>query len=131
VDSIVHPALLKKEMFEMTVSQRNALVENYLWCIDSVIWQNKTLVIGAHLDREDVYQSLALRLIRAVGRYDPSKGRSLKGYIFDQLKYELLSCSSPQAKYGFREAPYHLYDTVVSMDSLAEDDPYWESRIAA
>ncbi len=115
----------------MTVSQRNALVENYLWCIDSVIRQNKTLVIGAHLDREDVYQSLALRLIQAVKRYDPSKGRSLKGYIFDQLKYELLSCSSPQAKYGFREAPYHLYDTVVSMDSLAEDDPYWESRIAA
>ncbi len=115
----------------MTESQRNDLVENYLWCIDSVIWQNKTLVIGAHLDREDVYQSLALRLIQAVKRYDPSKGRSLKGYIFDQLKYELLSCSSPQAKYGFREAPYHLYDAVVSMDSLAEDDPYWESRIAA
>ncbi len=115
----------------MTVSQRNALVENYLWCIDSVIRQNKTLVIGAHLDREDVYQSLALRLIQTVKRYDPSKGRSLKGYIFDQLKYELLSCCSPQAKYGFRDAPYHLYDAVVSMDSLAEDDPYWESRIAA
>jgi len=115
----------------MTVSQRNDLVEKYLWCIDSVIWQNETLVIGAHLDREDVYQSLALRLIQAVGRYDPSKGRNLKGYIFDQLKFELLSCSSPLEKYGFRDAPYHLHNIVVSMESLAEDDPYWESRIAA
>lgn len=115
----------------MTLLQRNALVEKYLWCIDSVIWQNETLIIGAHLEREDVYQSLALRLIQAVGRYDPAKGRSLKGYIFDQLKYELLSCSSPRAKYGFREAPYHLQNAVISMDSLAEVDPYWESRIAA
>ena len=54
----------------MTVTKRNALVEEYLWCIDSVIWQNETLVVAAHLDREDVYQSLALRLIRAVERYD-------------------------------------------------------------
>ena len=115
----------------MTLSQRNNLVEQYLWCIDSVIWQNQTLMIGAHLDREDVYQSLALRLIQAVGRYDPTKGRSLKGYIFDQLKFELLTCGSSQAKYGFREAPYHLQNAVVSMEALAEADPYWESRIAA
>ncbi len=115
----------------MTVSQRNDLVEQYLWCIDSVIWQNQTLIIGAHLDREDVYQSLAVRLIQAVRRFNPDKGRSLKGYIFDQLKYELLSCSGPQAKFGFMDAPYHLRDAVVSMDSLAEDDPYWERRIAA
>ncbi len=115
----------------MTISQRNEIVEQHLWCIDSVIWQNETLVIGAHLDREDVYQSLALRLIQAVGRYDPSKGRSLKGYIFDQLKYELLSCSSPQARYGFRDAPYQLHNAVISLDFLLETDPYWESRIAA
>ncbi len=115
----------------MTVAQRNALVEEYLWCIDSVIWQNHTLIVGARLDREDVYQSLAVRLIQAVGRFDPDKGGSLKRYIFDQLKYELLSCSGPQAKYGFREAPYHLYDAVVSLESLEESDPYWESRIAA
>lgn len=115
----------------MTLSQRNSLVEQYLWCIDSVIWQNRTLMIGAHLDREDVYQSLAVRLIQAVGRYDPTKGRSLKGYIFDQLKYELLTCGSPRAKYGFREAPYDLQNAVVSMEALAEADPYWEARIAA
>lgn len=115
----------------MTITQRNTLVEEYLWCIDSVIWQNETLVIGAHLDREDVYQSLAVRLIEAIDRYDPARGRSLKGYIFDQLKYELLTCSGPQARYGFRGAPYHLKSAVLSMDSMEEDDPYWESRIAA
>lgn len=120
-----------KSTTSITTQQRNSLVEQYLWCIDSVIWQNQTLMIGAHLDREDVYQSLALRLIRAVERYDPTKGRSLKGYIFDQLRFELLTCSSPQVKYGFRDAPYHLQNAVVSMEALAETNPYWESRIAA
>ena len=114
----------------MTVTKRNALVEEYLWCIDSVIWLNNTLVVAAHLDREDVYQSLALRLIRAVERYDQAKGPTLKKYILDQLKYELLSCSSPQAKYGFTNAPHQLYDVVVSMDSLTERDPCWARQIA-
>ena len=120
-----------KSTTSIAIQHRNSLVEQYLWCIDSVIWQNQTLMIGAHLDREDVYQSLALRLIQAVGRYDPAKGRSLKGYIFDQLKFELLTCGSPRAKYGFREAPYQLQNAVVSMEALAETDPCWESRIAA
>ncbi len=115
----------------MTISQRNALVEEHLWCIDSVIRQNRTLMAASHLNREDVYQSLAVRLVKAVGRYDPAKGCSLKGYIFDQLQYEMLTCNSPQSRYGFRDAPYDLYNAVTSMDSLAEDDPYWERRIAA
>ena len=38
-----------------------------------MIWQNETLVVGAHLDPDDVYQSLAVRLIRAIDRYDPTK----------------------------------------------------------
>lgn len=58
-------------MGNLSIEQRNALVEQYLWCIDSVMWQNGSLIRAAHLDREDVYQSLAARLIRAVELYDP------------------------------------------------------------
>ena len=50
----------------LTIPQRNSLVQEYLWCIDSVIKQNYSLLKAAHLDRDDVYQSLAMRLIRAV-----------------------------------------------------------------
>lgn len=105
----------------MTVEERNALVLAYLWCIDSVIRQNCSLVQAAHLDRDDVYQSLALRLIRAVERYRPG-ARSLKGYVFSQLKYELLNCKSAQRRYGFSNAPYDLRGTVVSLETLAEAD---------
>lgn len=114
-----------------SVEVRNQIVEQYLWCIDVVIWQNYTLLVGAHLDRQDVYQALAERLIRAVERYDPQKGSSLKVHIFAQLQYEMLSCGSPKAKYGLTEAPYGLRNAVVSMEELAERDPCWECALAA
>ena len=54
-----------------TISQRNAIVENHLWCIKAVMKQNR-----------------ALRLIRAVMSYDPEKG-NLEQHIFAQLRMEL------------------------------------------
>ncbi|MDE7245416.1 MAG: hypothetical protein K2O18_15780 [Oscillospiraceae bacterium] len=103
----------------MSISERNELVLEYLWCIDCVIRQNYTLVQAARLDRDDVYQSLALRLIRAVELYKPG-AKSLKGYIFSQLKYELLNCKSAKVRYRFCAAPYDLRDAVISIDALME-----------
>ena len=114
-----------------TIHERNETVEQYLWCIDSVIGQNYSKIQAAHLDRDDVYQALAERLIRAVERYDPTKGCSLKHHIFVQLKYELLNCNSPQMKFGFRSAPYGLRGPLVSLEALAEACPYWETTMVA
>ena len=68
----------------LSVDERNRIVVSYLWCIDCVIRQNYALVQAAHLDTEDVCQSLALRLIRAVELYKPGP-KSLKGFIFTQF----------------------------------------------
>lgn len=114
----------------ISIQERNATVEEYLWCIDTVIRQNRLLLKAAHLDRDDVYQDLAMRLIRAVAGYDPSKGH-LKQHIFCQLEYELLNCKSSRRRYGFKDAPYDLRGAVISMDALMEDDLYWERHIAA
>ena len=103
----------------MSIQERNDLVVSYLWCIDCVIHQNYGLIQAARLDRDDVYKSLALRLIRAVEMYRPGT-RSLKGYIFMQLKYELLNCKSSKSRYGFCAAPYDLRGAVVSLDALTE-----------
>ena len=70
-----------------TISQRNAIVENHLWCIKAVMKQNRALIRAAKLDADDVYQELALRLIRAVMSYDPEK--NLEQHIFAQLRMEL------------------------------------------
>ena len=115
-----------KSAIYVSTEERNQLVVAYLWCIDSVIRQNYSLVQAAHLDRDDVYQTLAMRLIRAVELYRPGP-RSLKSYIFTQLRYELLNCKCSRARYGFGAAPYDLRGAVVSLDALAEADPRWES----
>ena len=39
-----------------TIAQRNALVEKYLWCIDTVIRKNRPLMRAAQLEYDDVYQ---------------------------------------------------------------------------
>lgn len=114
----------------MPIEKRNQLVMDHLWCIDSVIRQNHSLIQAAHLDKEDVYQSLAMRLIRAVELYRPG-AKSLKGYVFMQLKYELLNCKSAKARYGFCAAPYDLRGAVVSWEAWTERNPHWESVICA
>lgn len=113
-----------------SVALRNAVVEENLWCIDAVIRANYALMRAAHLDYDEVYQWLALRLIRAVANFDPEKG-ILRQHIFAQLQYELLSCKGSNRKYGFTEAPWDLRGAVVSMERLAECDPDWELMIAA
>lgn len=120
-------------MGNLSIAQRNALVEQHLWCIDSVMRQNYTMIRAARLEWDDVYQSLAVRLIRAVDLYDPAKkvNGSLKGYIFMSLGFALRTCSSSRAQYGFRDAPHYLPHAVASIEALAESDPYWEMRVAA
>ena len=87
-----------------TIAQRNALVEKYLWCIDTVIRKNRPLMRAAQLEYDDVYQQLALRLIRAVAGFDPQKG-TLQQHIFAQLKYELLNCKSAYRLCGLTDGP--------------------------
>lgn len=116
-----------------SISQRNALVENHLWCIDSVMEQNGPWIKSANLDPDDVYQSLALRLIWAVGLYDPGMKSecSLVEYIFINLRCALRDCYSAWAMYGFLGVSHYLPNAVVSMNELERSDPYWEMRIIA
>ena len=37
-----------------TISQRNAIVENHLWCVNAVMKQNRALIRAAKLDADDV-----------------------------------------------------------------------------
>lgn len=114
-----------------SIAQRNAIVEANLWCIDSVIRQNRPLMRAARLEYDDVYQQLALRLIKAVAGFDPQKG-TLQQHIFAQLRYELLSCKSARRLCGLTGAPkeYRKRD-MVSLDALSENSPLYEGAMAA
>ena len=110
-----------------SIAQRNAIVEANLWCIDSVIRQNRPLMRAARLE----YQQLALRLIKAVAGYDPEKGR-LEQHIFAQLKYELLSCKSAYRLCGMTGTPHSFRKShIISIDTLSESSGLYEEALAA
>ena len=114
-----------------SIAQRNAIVEANLWCIDSVIHQNRPLMRAARLEYDDVYQQLALRLVKAVVGYDPEKGR-LEQHIFAQLKYELLSCKSVYRLCGMTGTPRSFRKRhIISIDALSEDSGLYEETLAA
>lgn len=80
---------------------------------------------------DDVYQQLALRLIKAVAGYDPEKGR-LEQHIFAQLKYELLSCKSAYRLCGMTGTPHSFRKShIISIDALSEDSSLYEEALAA
>ena len=100
-----------------TVAQRNVIVEEHLPCIVSVMRQNYGLIQAARMEWDDVYQQLAVRLIRAVDTFDSDKGK-LEQHIYSQLKYELLSCKNPRRLYGLTNAPAELRrGTFVSFEA--------------
>ncbi len=105
-----------------SIAERNAIVEEHLWCIKAVIKQNGALMQAAHLDYDDVYQQLAVRLINAVSGFDPEKGK-LEQHIFAQLKYELLKCKAPYLMYGMTGLPKDYRSSkIISIDCIREND---------
>lgn len=118
-------------MTNVTIQERNRIVEEHLWCIDAVMRRNAALVEGAHLDRDDVYQQLSLRLIRAVEGFDPQKGK-LDQHIFAQLRYELLNCKDSYRTTGITDAPAHFRGSnVISFEAAKEQYEMRQALMAA
>lgn len=114
-----------------SIEERNRIVEEHLWCIDTVMEQNRAQIKDARLEREDVYQYLCIRLIRAVGSYDNDKG-TLKGYIFRQLLNELKNCERPSRVTGITCAPRNFrWSDIASIDDYADAESRKSARKAA
>lgn len=102
----------------------SVLIHSYIVLTSSPGWE-------PCFDYDDVYQQLALRLIKAVAGYDPEKGR-LEQHIFAQLKYELLSCRSAYRLCGMTGAPHSFRKShIISIDTLSENSGLYEETLAA
>ncbi len=113
-----------------SITERNRIVEDHLWCIEVIMKKNAHLIEATRLDRDDVYQQLAVRLIKAVARFDPDKGK-LRQHVFAQLQYELLSCKSVQRLTGLTGAPDDLRGAIISIDALREESALYAQLVAA
>lgn len=104
----------------LTIAERNAVVERCLPLIDRVMTDHRDLIKAARMERDDVYQQLAERMIRAVDAYIPAKGE-LEGYLETQLERELFNCAHPRRLYGMTDAPLALRkNRMVSLDVMRE-----------
>ena len=71
-----------------SVEERNRIVEEHLWCVDTVISRNERKIRSAQLESDDVRQELCIRLIRAAAKYAKSFG-DLRDFIFAELEQEM------------------------------------------
>ena len=99
-----------------SIAQRNALVEEHLPCIDALMQRERKTIRNARLDSDDVYQQMALRLIKAVASFDPEKCE-LEEYITAQLDCELQDCLHPTRRFGVTDAPRNCGGKVVSLEA--------------
>lgn len=106
--------------WKITTQERNNLVETHLGAIWWTINRNRRLISAAGLEDDDVFQQLAIRMIRAVENYDPDKGKDLEQHIFAQLQYEVLNCKDAAKLYGLKGAPYGARNLTVSLDAMTE-----------
>ena len=102
-----------------SIFQRNQLVEEHLWCIDTVLEQNRSALRAVRLEYDDVYQELALRLIEAVENFDPELGK-LEQQIFARLRLALYGCKACSQRHGITGLPGHRRSTIVSLNALVE-----------
>ena len=122
---------MKNKKNNISYELRNRVVEEHLPCIDTVIRQNWTLIKAARLERDDVYQQLAVRLIRCVDTFDPTKGE-LKKHIYAQLKYELLNCKEVRRLTGIIDAPKDFRKgNIISIEAIREDSELYRDYLAA
>ena len=104
-----------------TIEDRNAIVERFLPLIDRVMNDHRDIIKAARMDRDDVYQQLAERLVKAVDAYAPGKG-AMEDYLETQLEREMFNCAHPRRLYGLTDAPTALRkNRVVSLDAMRED----------
>ena len=103
-----------------TIEERNAIVEKSLFLIDNTMQKHRDIVKAARMDRDDVYQQLAERLINALDAYTFAKGK-LEVYLETQLECELFNCAHSRRLYGLNDAPITFRkNRVISLNAMRE-----------
>jgi hypothetical protein len=100
-----------------SIAQRNQIVEAHLRCVEQLMQEKGEVITAEHLDKDDVYQQLATRLILAVSGFDPDKS-TLRQHIFAQLRHEFEKCRSPYRKHGLTGVPNGHTSNIISLDSV-------------
>lgn len=97
----------------MDRSERNRVFTEKSYLIDRTLQQYRGIIRYYRLEREDVYQELAICLLNTLGRYEPDRCPNLDAYCTLRLRYALFHLLPYSKRYGIPQAPrkgIQLYD---------------------
>lgn len=114
-----------------SVEERNRIVEEHLWCVDSVVKHNRKAIRAAGAEAEDVAQDLSIRLIRAVWKYAPEFG-DLRDFIFMELQEEVNVSLAPERVLGVTGVGFELdRRSFRSLENIRNEKYFAEESLAA
>jgi len=68
--------------------------------IKRVIRCNRTLIYALRLDEDDVYQELAIAMLRAISSYDPARSDCIRAHLWMKLQYAVLDIKRQSCPFG-------------------------------
>ena len=117
----VRRALGMPEERYFTIEERNRIFAKLQQqgVINWVIGKNKRILWDCRSDMDDLYQTLVLHTIRAIDRYDPGKGASVKTFTVCQLEGAVKRWAASHRKHGITgKSPFPF--RVVSLNAMME-----------
>lgn len=99
----------------MNREERNRIFLSKAYLIDWTIRRHWTILRACRLERDDVYQELAVSLLGLLERYDPARCPNLDAWLSIQLWRDLLDLRPCGKRYGIPCAPRKGF-TVFSLD---------------
>lgn len=75
----------------MNFTERNEIFMDNEGMIWRVMRRNWPLISAMRLDRDDVYQELALAALNAIETFDPMRSECIQAHIWMQLQYAVLN----------------------------------------
>ena len=79
-----------RESITMTLTERNKIFEEYQNLIYFTVYRHKSLMEAMRMDADDLRQELAICLMKAIERYDPTLGAKPSTYFIKILRYGVL-----------------------------------------
>ena len=74
----------------MTITQRNTIFDEYMNIIRYTVNRHKSMLKALRMESEDLAQELAICLLKAIERYDDTRGAKPSTYYFKALRYGVL-----------------------------------------
>ena len=104
-------------------------IEEYQNILAGCISRNLPLIMALQLEIEDVKQDLNIRLLKALGRFEPDRCRSLPLYLYHELQYEILDIRRRHRPHGIVGVPKDIRLDLLYLDRRDTDGEFVEIPI--